>query len=363
MQQTKKVNYFHLALKNGQMKKMSFTPTYQLSGHGGGSFSYIAGVFDTDDIDCTYHRLRLYGKFEQCKYEIFVMACNTDERPVMQDLGSSVEEKLSYMQNFSYYRSVNADDILLHSLKGRYIWIAIRIMGASTESHFLIDGFSVEFPGSSFIDYLPEIYRDSQNSFFERYMSVWQSLYEDVEKQVEDVVEQLDYECCDEKKLPMYARWTGLDEKGRKFTPGQLRYLIGHLQEIQSGKGTIAVLQKIIYLVYGKQAKVIENFKWNEWMKNSEYLEQYKKLYGKDYSVFTLMLDCVFDDPDQLPGQAELMKLIEEYTPIGVKCHLVYLRENNNMDTHCYLDVNSTLSTPKVADAAGFELGSNRILG
>ena len=86
-------------------------------------------------------------------------------------------------------------------------------------------------------------------------------------------------------------------------------------------------------------------------------------MYGKDYSVFTLMLNCVSDDPDKLPQKAELMKLIEEYTPIGVNCHLVYLRENNNMDTHCYLGLNSTLSTPKVADAAGFELGSNHILG
>ena len=128
MQQTKKVNYFHLALKNGQMQKISFTHTYQLSGHGGGSFLYIASVFDTDDLDSTYHRLRLFGTFEQCKYEIFVMACNTDERKVMEDSGISMEEKLSYMQNFSYYRSVNADDILLHSVKGRYIWIAIRII-------------------------------------------------------------------------------------------------------------------------------------------------------------------------------------------------------------------------------------------
>ena len=363
MQQTKKVNYFHLSLKNGQTEKISFSNSFQLTGKGGGSFVYIAQVFDTDDLDSTFHRLKLYGQFEKCKYEIWVMACNTDESGVMESSEVSMADKLAYMQKFSYQRSVNTDDILLHSLSGRYLWVAIRVMAAAMESSFVIDGFSVEFPKSSFIDYLPEIYREDSNSFFERYMAVLQSLYEDLEERIEEVPKQLDYESCDKKNLPLFAQWTGLDENGKKFTPEQLRYLIAHLQTIQSGKGTTDVLQKIISLVYGKQAKVIENFKWNEWMKNSEYLEHYKKLYGKDESVFTLMLDCVYDEPENLPDKSELMKLISEYTPLGVRCHLVYLRENYNMDTHCYLDVNSVLSTPKIADASGFELGSNHILG
>ena len=50
MQQTKKVNYFHLSLKNGQTEKISFSNSFQLTGKGGGSFVYIAQVFDTDDL-------------------------------------------------------------------------------------------------------------------------------------------------------------------------------------------------------------------------------------------------------------------------------------------------------------------------
>lgn len=34
-----------------------------------------------------------------------------------------------------------------------------------------------------------------------------------------------------------------------------------------------------------------------------------------------------------------------------------------HMDTHCYLDVNSYLSTPVEADTSGFVLGGNYVLG
>lgn len=363
MQQTKKVNYFHLSLKEGQTEKIAYSNSFQLVGKGGGSFIYIAPVFDTDDLDNTYHRLKLQGKFEKCKYEIIAMACNTDESQVMKDQSVSMTDKLTFMQEHSHKRSVNTDDILLHELKGRYLWIAIRVMAADMNSFFVIDGFSIEFPKCSFIEYLPEIYQDDTDTFFERYMAVLQSLYEDLEEKVDDVPNQLDYESCMDENLSLFAQWTGIVDNSSKFSPEQLRYLIANLQEIQSGKGTTDVLQKIISLVYNREARVIENFKWNEWMEHSNQLEHFRNLYGVDESVFTLMIDCVFDEQEKLPDKAKLLKLINDYTPLGVKCRLVYLRENNNMDTHCYLDVNSILSTPKVADTAGFELGSNQILG
>jgi len=58
-----------------------------------------------------------------------------------------------------------------------------------------------------------------------------------------------------------------------------------------------------------------------------------------------------------------VMNQIEEFTPFGLKCNLVYLNESNHLDTHCYLGVNSYLSTPVTADTKGFVLGGNFVLG
>ena len=61
----------------------------------------------------------------------------------------------------SYVRKVNTDDFLLHELKGRYLWVLIRVSGAAVDSHFCMEGFRVEFPWTSFSGYLPEIYHEA----------------------------------------------------------------------------------------------------------------------------------------------------------------------------------------------------------
>ena len=103
----------------------------------------------------------------------------------------------------SYVRKVNTDDFLLHELKGRYLWVLIRISGAAVDSHFCMEGFRVEFPWTSFSGYLPEIYQEAgQKSFFERYMAVFQSMYEDLEQQVDhlDVYKRQHYRLCNSER-------------------------------------------------------------------------------------------------------------------------------------------------------------------
>lgn len=364
MQQTKKVNYYRLSLKGGQCSGLSLTKEYVLAGKGGGSFVYIAPVFDTSELDATFHRLTLSGSFEKCKFEIMAAAANVDLSEEMEDASLSVEDKLALLQNHSYERRVNTRDMLLHQLTGRYLWVVIRVMAADIQSQFEIQGFTVEFPRCSFVEYLPEIYQEDESSFFSRYMSVLQSLYVDLEDQVTDVPAQLDYETCDPENLLLFARWTGLDESGRRFSPEQIQYLIHNLQQIQSGKGTTDVLKKIIFFLYGKDAQIVEYFKWNDWMKEySSKVEHYQRLFGKDEGVFTLILDCVSDKRGETPDKEQVMKVIQDYIPLGMTCNLVYLRENYNMDIHCYMDVNSVLSTPQTADTSGFVLGSNQVLG
>ena len=148
--------------------------------------------------------------FYRCKYEVLVMATNenlTEQTEKAWEEGSSPD---LFWPEGSYVRKVNTDDFLLHELKGRYLWILIRISGAAVDSHFCIEGFRVEFPWTSFSGYLPEIYQEAgQNSFFERYMAVFQSMYEDLEQQVDHLPRILDYESTPDENLETLLTWTG----------------------------------------------------------------------------------------------------------------------------------------------------------
>jgi len=358
----KKVNFYRLALRRGRMHRMTISADDRLTGEGGGVFAYLAPVFDSSDYEGTWHRLRLEGTFSDCKYEIVVAATDVDLKETLSAEECSLADALELLKSYGYVRKVNTDDMLLHGIKGRYLWIFLTVAGSRIDSSFRIEGFSVEFPQSSFVEYLPEIYQQERDSFFERYMAVLQSLYEDLEKEVEYIPRYLDYETAPEGNLPMFAEWTGRWNKGAHWTPEQMRYLISRLQRIQSGRGTWAVMEEMIYLLTGQKASIVEHFKWKDWMnKKSSLLDEYYKIYGQDEDTFVVVIDAT----EKEVGMSEQMleRMLDDYTPLGMNCKVVYLKKSSHMDSQSYLDKNSYLSTPENPNTEGFVLGEELVLG
>ncbi|MFI3212038.1 MAG: hypothetical protein R3Y24_01715 [Eubacteriales bacterium] len=364
MQQVeKKKNYYKLGLEGGRLFRTSLTDDYLLVGQGGGNFYYLSPVFDTLEMGETFHRFQLEGEFYQCKKEIIVAATDRDLRYLLEDEKTGLPEIVETLKTCSYQRKVNHNDFLLHELTGRYVWILICISAARIDSSFEIEGFSVVFPKSSFIEYLPEVYQNDKDTFFYRYMAALQSLYVDLEEEVSKVPKYLDYQLVDDERLKILSNWVGLQGDKLPYTPEQLRKIMTDLGSIQSGKGTITILKKMIHMMTGKEPIIVEYFKRNDWMKYGILNQQYEKLYGEEPTSFSCILDFVEEKQDQIPSVEFVMKIINQFIPFGLHCNLVYLRENYNIDTHCYLDINSHLSTPEKADTAGFVLGGNYVLG
>lgn len=358
----KKVNFYRLALRRGRMHRMHLSEDDRLVGEGGGVFYYLAPMFDSMDYGGTWHRLRLEGTFSNCKYEIVAAATDVNLQETLADEQLTFAEQMEILKEYGYVRKVNIDDMLLHRIQGRYLWVLITVVGAKIDSHFRIEGFSVEFPQSSFVEYLPEIYQDERDSFFERYMAVFQSMYEDLEKEVDKIPQYLDYETTPDENLPLFAEWTGRWNRGSQWSPGQIRYLISHLQQIQSGRGTWAVMEQMIWLMTGKKAVIVEHFKWKEWMQaKSTLLDEYYRLYGQDEDTFVIILDSTEKEIGM--SEAVLERKLEDYTPLGMNCKVVYLRKNSRMDAQSYLDKNSYLSTPENPTTEGFVLGGEFVLG
>ena len=358
----KKVNYYRLALRRGRMHRMEVSEDDRLVGQGGGVFSYLAPVFDSADYECTWHRLRLEGVFTNCKYEIIAAATDVNLQEILGDEKLAAAQQLQVLKEYGHIRKVNVNDMLLHSLQGRYLWVMINVAGARTDSHFRIEGFSVEFPQTSFVEYLPEIYQQGRDSFFERYMAVFQSMYEDLEKEVDKLPQYLDYQTTSENNLPILAEWAGGRALLDQWTPKQLRMLIGNLQKIQSGRGTWTVMEQMIWLLTGQKAVIVEYFSWRDWMrKQSTLFEEYHQLFGNDEDTFAVIIDATEKEPEI--SERKLEEKLQDYTPLGMNCKVIYLRKSSYMDKQCYLDKNSYLSVPETPTTEGFFLGGNFVLG
>ena len=340
----KKVNFYRLALRRGKMHRMTLSEDDRLTGEGGGTFCYLAPMFDSTDYEGTWHRLRLEGTFSNCKYEVIAAATDVNLEETITDEALDFSDKLELLKDYSYVRKVNTDDMLLHNLQGRYLWVFIKVTGSKIDSFFKIEGFSVEFPHGSFVEYLPEIYQDERNSFFERYMAVLQSLYEDLEQEVDFVPRYLDYETAPDVNLKLFAEWTGRWNENGQWAPEQLRYLIRNLQSIQSGRGTWTVMEQMIYLMTGQKASVIEHFRWKDWAdKDSVHLKEYYKKYKNDEDTFVVVIDAT--EKEVSMSERMLEKMLEDYTPLGMNCKVLYLKKKSLMDSQAYLEENSYLTS------------------
>lgn len=365
----KKVNFYRRTLMTGCL--------HNLTEQGGISLcmkdtlrpaAYITQLFDTGDQDCTFNRLRVEGRFENVKLEVVAVASQTrealmDGSPVeldryFADPKGDMDQKAAAMRVLPGLRRTGAQDILLHGLKGRYVWIMVRVDPAG-DALCQIDGISLEFPRESFTDYLPEIYR--QNEFFDRYIAILQSLYLDLEDRAEALPRQLDYETTSDSLVPELAGWLGLDNCAGLLDTSQMRHLIRHAGLYQEKKGTRAALKQILALATGIEPRILEHFDWETEALSSQRRQEMIRLYGGSPNCFCVILDWTGDQKER--PIAELNRLIEDYSPMGTHHKLICLKHTSRLGTHCYLDVNSTLASPETASVDGITLGNYIMVG
>lgn len=364
-QPLKQVNFYKRALMAGCFH--GFTPDAELCLHlqdaGGGAWF---AAFDTADADSTYNRLVVEGDFGGSKLEILVAVSPTDTEPTGESLAAflasaaSPAEKLARLTALRHLRAVDRQDILLHSLQGRWVYLGICALPQDS-ADCVLQGLRLEFPRYSFTQYFPEIYQ--QDDFFRRYIAVFQSLYLDLESRVDEVPRLLDYESAADDQVETLAGWLGIDTAGGLFGPDQLRSLIRDSQLYQGGKGTRTALEKVVELVCGIRPQIVEYFQWSRLPMPAARRRLYETLYGGDGNTFCVILNMTAH-PGPLPvSEAQLDRLVEAYSMLGTKHRLVFLRRCSYTDTHCYLDVNSCLSTPEMAAVDGVTLGGYFTIG
>lgn len=255
-------------------------------------------------------------------------------------------------------RRVNAPDMLLHDLCGRYIWLCVALHPAG-DCDCELTGLRLELPRRLFTSYFPEIYHG--NDFFDRYIAVFQSLFLDVERLVDRVPALLDYRTTPEENLPYLAGWLGYENEGGLFSPLQLRRLIERIDLFQGAKGTRRAMEEIILLYTGIRPRIVEHFQWAGAGLSAAHTAVNERLYGESADHFCVILDLT--GKKLAVGEQELERLIEDYSVLGTRHRVVYLDTCSRTDTHCYLDINSALSVPEVASMDGTSFGDHITAG
>lgn len=230
-------------------------------------------------------------------------------------------------------------DILLHSLEGRYLWFLLEVYPQG-EAPAKLGDFMVYFPAESWTADLPELYRRKMgsNSFLDRFLAIYQSLYDDISWQLRDFPNHLNPGMAGRDMLYWIASWLDV-EKPYMWTENQLRYLLAHAREFFAARGTGKGIEMFVELYTGEAPFVIE---WQDWEgiggSNAMLL---KSLYEDEPHCVTVLVreECI----PVYQNHQTLLSLLEQVGPVQMELCLVVLKPYILADGYSYLGVNSVL--------------------
>ncbi|MBR6172607.1 MAG: hypothetical protein IKQ49_05490 [Eubacterium sp.] len=306
------------------------------------------------DVECSEDRT----------YGIYVLALNhrtqeiggieVDLDVLLTKNDIPVEAKLQVLQNLGAVRHVGRSDILLYDLSGRYLYIAILTAGEGklSISHMVVDSM-----GDNFMATYPEVFRE-RNSFFHRYISIFSSIYNDFEQDIARLPQLLDPELCPKELLIVFGSWVGIDLEGGSLDEQTMRRFVCEAYELNRLKGTKKVIERVLEILLGEPAVVIEHNLLRSWIKEEkiEVPEGFKT-------------QGVYDVTVMIPGKLteelrhRIIFMLNQFKPIRTRINIVQMDETPMADSRTYLDINSRLPKERSAELDnGFSLDGTVVL-
>lgn len=312
---------------------------------------YTSFALDTRERETVWHRMRLSAEIPgNASVRLLLYCSDSDQVPgereeTLDHWLSRPEVTWADRENFFLAHAQQVcegwEDATLYGLQGRYLWFCL-IFLCCGEQLPKVRALKLEFPRIAFVDYLPQVYRgrESVNSFLTRFISVFQSLYVDLEEDIDLMPVRFDPAAAPAEFLHWLAEGLALSDSFL-WSEEQLRKLLRRAAALYRWKGTKTALQEVVELYTGQKPWIVEQWQTERcqlWRRDRETL---RRLYGDSGCCFTLLLP-----PGEYDGEscARLLKIVEQFKPVDAVCSLVILEDAIRLGRHCYLGINSRLS-------------------
>lgn len=311
---------------------------------------FLSRILDSREAEMNWHRLCIRGNEKgHAAFRLSIYAGNqknfvfqgqeTDLEQFICRGDITLKEKLQYMSPWLQKQETGKDDILLHEVKGRYLWFLVEMYWQQGAGK-LYD-IQVYFPKRSWIEYLPEVYqKEDKDSFLERYLGIFQTIYEDFNEEIRQVPQMLDMELAQGEYLTWLAEWLDIGES-YIWTETQLRRLLKNGVPLYKRRGTRQGIIDFVTLYTGEPPFLVENHQLMRFKKDRAYLEKLQKLYGcNPYSFTVLVREEVLHS---LWQQKALMKIIDDIKPVQMDWQLVIIKPYIFLEQFSYIGINSVL--------------------
>lgn len=233
-------------------------------------------------------------------------------------------------------RFVGHSDVLLYEQKGRYLWVALEVLGRQGA----LSEITVFAPGDSFYATFPEIYR-MNGDFLHRYLSIFSSLYTDLQGNINTLHDLVDISTAPVGMLPVFAEWLGIQLDGAFLSERHLRLLLRQAFLLIREKGTRHAVERIVRIFVDEPFYLVERRRQQAYAPNEDQLVG-ERLYGESLYRVTVLLNRAPDE--QL--HSRLKYLLVQFCPVRCDLGIVFIRDGGGLDDYCYLDINAHIREP-----------------
>lgn len=322
---------------------------------------FLSRIFDSREPEMEWHRLVLkVTDASDAPYRVMIYTAEeavvkwkNEKVPISSLIGNteiSMEEKLKVLEPFCKKSMTGKSDILLHEVKGRYLWISLEVYKQFGQS-LKFENMTAYFPKKSWLSYLPELYEASDTEhFLDHYLSVFQSVYDDLNQSIEEIPYLLDVDTTKTKYLDALCQWIGVT-KSQMWPDEKKRVLLSEAVDLFKIRGTRAGIMKVLRLYLEDEVFLIEKHQWKQAHLTESRKRLYESLYGASSYTITVLVK-----EESVPSRKEyqtLLQVIRSVKPAQADLNLVVLKPYLFLDGHSYLGVNSVLGKYRDASLDG----------
>ena len=319
--------------------------------------SFMTRIFDSGEYGTSWHRL-VFGTKGCEKEDLRITVYVSDKNEIsyggetmtlyelFEDDRLTFEEKAEAFMPCRAKQVSGASDILLHEVRGRYLWLLIE-QYSSGPAPAEISDIRIYLPAVSWIDYLPQIYRssDGDTHFLERYLGIFQTVYEELDAEIAEMASRFDPESTERDLLKWLASWLDITDTNI-WTEDKLRQLLLRAVRLYRMRGTRQGLSELIELYTGEKPFIIEGFElMNDNVQLPSGLDTARLKSADPYTVTVLV--------DQGHDLEVIRKIAMQMLPVTLSLEIVELDPFIFLGEHSYLGVNSSLGSYRPASLDG----------
>lgn len=254
-------------------------------------------------------------------------AAERSERLIREE-ENSLKRVTELLRPFKLLEFQNPRDVLLTRAVCRYLWIVMVLWGNGGGGPS-VGRIQIWFPAKSWVSYLPEYYQEQKNTFLERYLFVFQTIYEEMEREIRSSAGRLELQTENREQFLRLTDWLGMDNR-QMWPQERLRRYLAMGAAAYRDRGTRRGLLRLVECFTGESPFIVERE-------------------GQPYCFFLFLVERAVPS---LKEYKTLMKVIRESVPAHMEVKLVILRPYLFLNQDSYLGINSVLGEccPAVLD-------------